>query len=172
MVSSAPSKALATLGQDCGELISAGMVTINAKFSNIDDEKLLGRVVEIWIFFWDQVLTYLEGVSVSLLPLIAHLLICTHQVLLPLQTDPILSSLYRKPPRGSSPSRHGGKGSSSGFLAATSTNHIDVRSVALRSFRDKVILPLSQRLYKGLSVLQRDDPKEAPSHEQPRLQQM
>lgn len=43
------------------------MVTLNAKLMGIDDDKLIGRVVEIWGFFWDQVLTYLEGVSESLI---------------------------------------------------------------------------------------------------------
>lgn len=38
------------------------MVTLNAKLMGIDDEKLVARVVEIWGFFWDQVLTYVEGV--------------------------------------------------------------------------------------------------------------
>jgi hypothetical protein len=42
------------------------MVTLNAKLAGIDDEKLVGRVVEIWGFFWDQVLTYVEGVSGTL----------------------------------------------------------------------------------------------------------
>jgi hypothetical protein len=38
------------------------MVTLNAKLKGVDDEKLVARVVEVWGFFWDQVLTYLEGV--------------------------------------------------------------------------------------------------------------
>lgn len=63
VVSSYPSKALATLENDASELIASGMVTLNAKLTGIDDEKLVARVVEIWGFFWDQVLTYLEGVS-------------------------------------------------------------------------------------------------------------
>ena len=57
-----PSKALATLENDVSELIASGMVTLNAKLNGIDDEKLIARVGEIWGFFWDQVLTYLEGV--------------------------------------------------------------------------------------------------------------
>ena len=57
-----PSKALVTLENDVSELIASGMVTLNAKLNGIDDEKLIARVVEIWGFFWDQVLTYLEGV--------------------------------------------------------------------------------------------------------------
>jgi hypothetical protein len=61
-VSLSPSKALANLENDVSELISSGMVTLNAKLKGIDDEKLVARVVEIWGFFWDQVLTYLEGV--------------------------------------------------------------------------------------------------------------
>ena len=71
------------------------MVTLNAKLSGIDERKLVHRVVEVWGFFWDQVLPYVEG------------------VLLPLQTDQLLSSLYRtqKSHRGSSPTRTNGKGS-------------------------------------------------------------
>lgn len=66
VVSSFPSKALATLQNDVTELIASGMVTLNAKLMGIEDEKLIGRVVEIWGFFWDQVLTYVEGVSGTL----------------------------------------------------------------------------------------------------------
>ncbi|KAG6878546.1 hypothetical protein C0993_004445 [Termitomyces sp. T159_Od127] len=62
VVSSAPSKALSALEHDAAELIASGMVTLNAKLIGIDDDKLVARVVEIWGFFWDQVLTYVEGV--------------------------------------------------------------------------------------------------------------
>ena len=65
IVSSAPSKALWMLEKDATELIANGMVTLNAKLSGIEDEKkLVHRVVEVWGFFWDQVLPYVEGVSV------------------------------------------------------------------------------------------------------------
>lgn len=67
-VSSAPSKALATLEHDTSELIITGMVTLNAKLSGIEEEKLIHRVVEIWGFFWDQVLPYVEGVCFSPIP--------------------------------------------------------------------------------------------------------
>ncbi|KAG5646283.1 hypothetical protein DXG03_003879 [Asterophora parasitica] len=158
VVSSSPSKALATLENDASELIASGMVTLNAKLMGIDDEKLVARVVEIWGFFWDQVLTYVEG------------------VLLPLQTDPLLSSLYRTPKslhRATSPGRQGVKGSSGSSNGSTSTTHIDVRSVALRAFRDRVILPLFQRLYMRLSMPNRQDTYQEPStYQQPRLQQM
>ncbi|KAF9484479.1 HbrB-domain-containing protein [Pholiota conissans] len=158
VVSSFPSKALAKLENDASELIASGMVTLNAKLTGIDDDKLVGRVVEIWGFFWDQVLTYLEG------------------VLLPLQTDPLLSSLYRTPKshRPSSPTRQTGtKSSISSSINPTSTYHIDVRSVALKSFRDRVILPPFQRLYARLSLSSRQDGlQEANSYQQPRLQQM
>jgi len=63
VVSAAPSKALAALENDTSALISSGMVTLNAKLTGIDDDKLVSRVVEIWGFFWDQVLPYVEGVS-------------------------------------------------------------------------------------------------------------
>lgn len=63
VVSQSPSKALASLEYDASELIAAGMVTLNAKLAGIDDEKLVSRIVELWGFFWDQILPYVEGVS-------------------------------------------------------------------------------------------------------------
>ena len=174
VVSSSPSKALATLENDASELIASGMVTLNAKLMGIENEKLVARVVEIWGFFWDQVLTYVEGVSFCSNCRISfpHSI----QVLLPLQTDPLLSSLYRtpKPHRATSPHRQGAKGSGTSTLTTnTSTSHIDVRSVALRSFRDKVILPLSSRLHTRLAMPNRQDNyQETSAYQRPRLQQM
>lgn len=66
VVTNSPAKALATLENDASELIASGMVTLNAKLSGIEDEKLVGRVVEIWGFFWDQVLPYVEGVCLKI----------------------------------------------------------------------------------------------------------
>jgi HbrB-like len=40
------------------------MDTLNGKLAGVEEEKLVGRVVELWGFFWDQVLPYVEGVSV------------------------------------------------------------------------------------------------------------
>ncbi|KAF9559844.1 HbrB-domain-containing protein [Agrocybe pediades] len=157
-VSQSPSRAISSLENDASGLIAVGMDTLNAKLAGIDDEKLVPRVVEIWGFFWDQVLTYLEG------------------VLLPLQTDPLLLSLHRTPKthRATSPTRQAGpKPTLSSNSSATSTNRIDVRSVALRSFRDKVILPIKQRLASRLSLSNRQDNfQETQSYQQPRLQQM
>ncbi|TRM69700.1 HbrB-like-domain-containing protein [Schizophyllum amplum] len=160
VVSAAPSKAIAALEHDLTELIASGMVTLNAKLVGVDDDKLLIRVVEIWGFFWDQVLPYVEG------------------VLLPLQTDPLLSSLYRTPKqakasqirRTSSPTRHQSNLSASN-LNSGSLPSIDVRTAALRAFRDRVIAPLAPRLHARLAAA-RDAPLASPSYQQPRLQQM
>ena len=62
----APSRALATLEVDVAELINSGMITLNSKLSGVEDDKPIGRVVEIWTFFWDQVLPYVEGVYIFL----------------------------------------------------------------------------------------------------------
>ncbi|KAI0063525.1 HbrB-domain-containing protein [Artomyces pyxidatus] len=150
VVSNSPPKAVATLEAAASELIGSGMDTLNGKLAGIEEDKLVGRVVELWGFFWDQVLPYVEG------------------VLLPLQTDPILLSLYRTPKthRTSSPSRHNGKGS----ISLPSTSHIDVRTVALRSFRDKIILPIFSALNTRLSLQKQDTLSD--SHIYPRLQQM
>lgn len=63
VVSSSPSKAVATLEHHASELIASGIVTLNSKLEGIDEEYLVDRVVETWQFFWDDILPYVEGVS-------------------------------------------------------------------------------------------------------------
>ena len=46
------------------------MVTLNSKLAGVEDDKLVTRVVELWTFFWTQVLPYLEGVSPLISPII------------------------------------------------------------------------------------------------------
>ncbi|KAI0633910.1 HbrB-like-domain-containing protein [Trametes polyzona] len=177
VVAAAPGKAVATLEHDTRELVASGMVTLNAKLAGVEDESLIPRVVELWQAFWTQVLPYLEG------------------ALLPLQTDPILSSLYRLPKahRPASPtaaqngkglglgagvgSGGGAGGGNSGYLASSGGTQIDVRALALVAFRDRVVLPLYPRLNARLTM-----PKEERAHAhasdessepyQARLQQM
>ncbi|KAF7782459.1 hypothetical protein Agabi119p4_1835 [Agaricus bisporus var. burnettii] len=149
VVTSTPNRALNMLETDAAELIAAGMVTLNAKLMGIHESKLIARVVETWNFFWDQVLTYVEG------------------VLLPLQTHPLLSSLYRTPKshRAKSPSRPSNVKSSS--KSDYTSTHIDVRTIALRSFRDRVIFPLAPRLFEQLQTEALSE-----TYHRPRLQQM
>ena len=66
-MSRGPQRALSTLEHDAAELIRAGMVTLNAKLVGVEDEQLINRVVELWGFFWDQVLPYVEGVCYLIL---------------------------------------------------------------------------------------------------------
>ncbi|KAF7315336.1 hypothetical protein MIND_00048200 [Mycena indigotica] len=151
VVSSSPSKAIATLEHDAAELIASGMVNLSSKLDT-DDESLIAHIVEIWEFFL-QVLTYVEG------------------VLLPLRTDPLLSTLHRsKPHRPSSP-RQTSKGNLSSILNGVQPSSIDVRTIALRSFRDKVIIPYTPQL--RASILNRQEKETAPiSVLQPGLQQL
>ncbi len=51
------------------------MDTLNGKLVGVEEEKLVGRVVELWGFFWDQVLPYVEGVRV--MPLYSPLQLLT-----------------------------------------------------------------------------------------------
>ncbi|KAF9222660.1 HbrB-domain-containing protein [Gyrodon lividus] len=158
VLAASPPRALTTLAADARELIGAGMVTINAKLTGLSDELLMSRLVELWSFFWDHVLPYVEG------------------VLLPLQTDQLLTSLHRtaKQHRSSSPTRQGPKIAPTlpTSLAAFSRT-IDVRSVALCAFRDRVVLPLHGRLHTLLSPPQSKDMLARLSqYRQPRLQQM
>jgi hypothetical protein len=116
-----------------------GMLTLNAKLVDLSDEKLLIRVVsislpslsldirlcqslqtEVWNFFFIGCLPYVEG------------------IFLPLRTDPAL-----RPPNatGSMRSLHSASSNANRGLEA-----IDIRSIALRSFRDHLILPIVDRV--------------------------
>jgi hypothetical protein len=173
VVSTAPSKALATLENDTSALISSGMVTLNAKLTGIEDDKLISRVVEIWGFFWDQVLPYVEGVSCC-----SRLHPCHttddqgFQVLLPLQTDPLLSSLYRvnKSHRPSDAAVQNPNGQMPSHLL--SSPQIDVRTVAIRAFRDQIIFPIFSRLSGYLTSFGPHELVLDKNYQQPRLQQM
>jgi HbrB-like len=161
-----PSKAVPQLETDVSELITAGMVTLNSKLAaGVEEEKLAGRIVDLWGFFWDQVLPYVEGVCVFLFGRSA---VTSSQVFLPLQTDPYLHSLSRpqKTLNSSSSSELG-----SGPNGAPS---IDVRKLALRSFRDSVVLPVAPRLQKRFSAPNREKDlnSELADHHRPRLEQM
>lgn len=65
VVSKSPSRAISTLEADVVDLLSTGMITLNAKLSGLEDDQLLGRVIELWGFFWEQILPYIEGVRQS-----------------------------------------------------------------------------------------------------------
>jgi hypothetical protein len=134
--------------------VSTGAYTLNAKLQSVgyDDLRLVGRLVEIWTFFFGSVLPYIEG------------------VFLPLQTDSVLVSLTTSSDvgqsNGASSSAGGTGGASSGAQALHSfaagepetprkvpsafqglrTERIDVRTIALTVFRDRVVLPLYERL--------------------------
>ncbi|KAH9853226.1 HbrB-like-domain-containing protein [Lenzites betulinus] len=172
VVAAAPGKAVAALEHDTFELIAAGMVTFAARLAGAADDRLIPRLVELWSSFWTRVLPYLEG------------------ALLPLQTDSILSSLYRLPKavRPASPTAlaQNGKGPSGGAGAsvllptAGGGTQIEVRALALVAFRDRIVLPLFPRLYAQMSMLPTKDepdgeaapPSSSSEPYQGRLQQM
>jgi hypothetical protein len=62
VVSRGFSRALATIEAHIMDLVASGMLTLSAKLSSLEDEKLLTRMIEIWIHFFDQILPYVEGV--------------------------------------------------------------------------------------------------------------
>lgn len=66
VVSKSPSRAISTLENDMIDLLSTGMITLNAKLAGMDGDKLLNRVVDLWGFFWTQLLPYVEGVRTTL----------------------------------------------------------------------------------------------------------
>lgn len=168
VISAAPSKAVSQLSSDVTELLSRGMVTLNAKLTGLEDEKLIIRVIETWGFFWDQVLTYIEGVRPPR-PLPSPPTLNPPQSLLPMQTDPLLHSLSRKARRPSSPS---GAQAPPGTGALDSPPQLDVRSIALRAFRDRVLLPVSKALASVFAAPRHEWLAARTEYEQSRLQQM
>ncbi|KAG8213794.1 HbrB-like-domain-containing protein [Butyriboletus roseoflavus] len=150
VLAASPSRALMTLATDARELIGAGMVTINAKIVSLSDELLPSRLVELWSFFWDHILPYVEGVSV------------------------ISRLLYRSTKAAlSSPTRQGTKAGPTGGSHTAFSPTIDVRSLALCAFRDRIVVPLHSRLHTLLSPTQcKETLVRLGSYRQPRLQQM
>ena len=110
------------------------------------------------------------------MPYLIHPADLIEQALLPLQTDPILSSLYRHPKaRPASPTAtQNGKGAGAGHIVSTAATQIDVRALALVSFRDRIVLPLFPRLYARLtmSTSKEDNPLVGIEPHHSRLQQM
>ncbi|KAF9428652.1 hypothetical protein BGZ94_001573 [Podila epigama] len=54
------------LCDEINELLKNGMLTLNAKLGDVPDEKLVSRLVEVWSFFFGTVLPYFEGVFLPL----------------------------------------------------------------------------------------------------------
>ncbi|KAG8956269.1 hypothetical protein FRC04_004346 [Tulasnella sp. 424] len=156
VVSKAPSRAISTLENDLVDLISTGMITLNAKLNGKKDEELLNRVVELWNFFWTQLLPYIEG------------------VFLPLQIDQLLVNLSRTPRvvRPTSPVDSMDRDSSPPNQSTLTSAPIDVRTLTLRSFRDALILPVFERLHLLIASAQTKEKDARNEYNQPRFQQM
>jgi hypothetical protein len=64
---SSPARVLATLTADLRDILGSGMLTLEAKLHAVDDDdKLVGRLVEVWVFFWTTVVPYVEGIFLPL----------------------------------------------------------------------------------------------------------
>ena len=64
VVSNPPAKVATALGSEASEPIGSGMDALNGKLVGVEEEKLAGRVVELWGFFWDQLLPRRRGARV------------------------------------------------------------------------------------------------------------
>lgn len=42
------------------------MLTLEAKLHAVDEDKLVGRLVDVWVFFWTAVVPYIEGIFLPL----------------------------------------------------------------------------------------------------------
>lgn len=93
------------------------------------------------------------------------------QALLPLQTDPMISSLSRMPKtiKPSSPTADSNNGKIS---SSTKPQQIDVRTIALQLFRDQIIYPIFPILHDCLTEMKDHFLGGDLGYQQPRLQQM
>lgn len=140
---------MSALEHDAMELISNGMVTLHSKLNGVEDDAVVDRVAAVWSDFWDNILPYTEG------------------VLLPLQNDPLLASLYRAP-KSQKPPSPVAQNVKSGASASHKVDRIDVRTIALQSFQEEILGRLDRPL---MMVLAKDRPAPLPQWP-PRFQQM
>ncbi|CDS01660.1 uncharacterized protein SPSC_01262 [Sporisorium scitamineum] len=153
------SHAIESLTLDLMSLTSTGTLTLNSKLQNLEDTRLLLRLVEVWTFFLGQVLPYCEA------------------CFLPFHTDPTLRSLvsgsssYAASASGAGNSNAGPFSTSTHFTqsgaaailsGAANVNldlqHIDVRKILLVVFRDQVLMPIYERLIYLFAHLTELDP--------------
>ncbi|EJU00984.1 HbrB-domain-containing protein [Dacryopinax primogenitus] len=120
-ISRSPSKVMQMMEADLNELVSTGMVTLNAGLHALEGDKLLARLVDKWGFFYGQVLPYVEG------------------VFLPFQTDPLLNGL-----RSSTKRVKDQTDEEAPILVPA--NRVDVRMLVLHAFRDRVLDGLYPKL--------------------------
>ncbi|KZP00772.1 HbrB-domain-containing protein [Calocera viscosa TUFC12733] len=124
-ISRSPSKVMQMMEAELNELVSTGMVTLNAGLHVLEGDKLLSRLVDKWGFFYGQVLPYVEG------------------VFLPFQTDPLLRGLR------SSAKRVKDQADEDATITAPA-NRVDVRMLVLHAFRDRVLDGLYPKLLTHL----------------------
>ncbi|PWN50750.1 hypothetical protein IE53DRAFT_379508 [Violaceomyces palustris] len=135
-----PARALDSLSLDLHSLASSGMLTLNSKLTGLEDSRLLTRLVEVWTFFLGNVLPYVEG------------------CFLPLQNDPVLSSLTSSVKAANAAVATSSAVSPNTLNPGLRTERIDTRRIVLAVFRDHVILPLFERLFYLFSHFKELDP--------------
>lgn len=160
-ISDSPSKSITKLTSDLQELFTSGVMSLNHKFSpdSLTDERFLIRVMEIWHFFFTGVLPTLEAIFLPLMTdeKLISVLESKNNKLLQERLQQIhllqqVSATSGLPP------------SSTSLLFKTQPKPneklteklnigIEVRKLALISFRDSMINTIFNRLYKLFSHL-------------------
>ncbi|TIA91903.1 hypothetical protein E3P81_01821 [Wallemia ichthyophaga] len=133
---SKPSRVIESLSTDFNNLISIGMLTLRAKLVQHVDEstdRFATRTVEIWTFFFGQVLPLLEG------------------VFLPYSTDTHIQALAKSSTANSAKTGDGSSHNLSYNDESTSKvallpSVMNVRKSVIKGFRDQLIIPLFGKL--------------------------
>lgn len=155
IIARAPARAVTTLEHDVESLLARGMVTLNVRVAEVDDTKLIHRLVDTWLLFWHRVLPYVEGVCLFFSFFCIkkeHYLIFECQIFLPFKTEKPMQSLTKTPKlnRPSSPTMQGLSEETTPITPYPSSHlhphSIDVRTLSLCSFRDSIVQPIYSRL--------------------------
>ncbi|KAH9819213.1 HbrB-like-domain-containing protein [Melampsora americana] len=166
-ISDSPSKSIQKLTSDLQELFTSGVISLNHKFSpdSLNDERFLIRLMEIWHFFFTGVLPTLEAIFLPLM--IDEKLISV----LESKNNKLLQERLKQLHLFQQVSSTSGLPPSSTALLFNQTQSskpnepikldfnlgIEVRKLALISFRDSMINGIFNRLYKLCSHLYDDE---------------
>ncbi|CCG84199.1 protein of unknown function [Taphrina deformans PYCC 5710] len=123
--------------EDLTELFETGIRSLDNNLASFTDEKLISRLSEIWVFFFSTVLPYLEA---TFLPLTVEF-----------GSNPTPYASPQPPPPPATESQP--LATSTTGPASFLTGGPTISTVALKSYRDILILPLHPRLYHIFSHL-------------------
>ncbi|KAI7951783.1 hypothetical protein MJO28_007467 [Puccinia striiformis f. sp. tritici] len=165
-IADSPSKSIIKLHTDITELLSNGVMILNNKLQpdQLNDSKLLIKVLEVWHFFFTGVLPYLEAIFLPLMSdqNLLNMIESKNNIVLQeriqqlhlLQQASTPTSLLLRQSNKSTSQQQPLKNRSAHTRNDQEVIHgIDIRRLALIAFREHLIVPIYSRLYKLFTMI-------------------